>query len=542
MKFSYTIAIIALFVCIIAPTGYAQSTTNSQSQFNRNTMIQIKLRKAQECIDKGDYIGAKINLNGVLNLDKNNVKAKQLLVVCNNGIKSVQPVSTTLSLSKTSLSFTALGGNDKINIISSSNSYSVELLPSWCTVQKYSNYIVITCNSNPSISTRNDYFEVRAADKLVRVYINQVGKASTSGAVLTSLSLSNSSLSFTALGGNKNINITTNSNSYTVELLPSWCTVKKYSDYFVITSNSNPSSSSRSDYFEVKAGDKSVRVNINQAGKVETTTNTTLSVSKDYLYFESRGGKSESITVSSNVANYSISEIPGWCSVETYTGYFTVTCNANYNKEKRIDWLYVNAGEKQVKVYINQNGTTSINTYGKYKKTKPTKLYLGIGVLKPMVFKADGTTLANNDVGYNLMIGLVKTIGVYSKISTNFSTTFGDYKTTDLPNTFYINSIAESSPTFTRLGVVGGLMIDLKPTIMYFGAGKGFYYHLNKADLYNYWDNSYNRTINLTTISESGFETDAGLIMKFNKLGLSLGVSSINFRYLEFNFGLGISL
>ena len=66
MKLSYAIAIIALFVCINAPAAYAQSTTNPQSQFNRNTMIQLKLRKAQECINKGDLNGAKSYLNGVM--------------------------------------------------------------------------------------------------------------------------------------------------------------------------------------------------------------------------------------------------------------------------------------------------------------------------------------------------------------------------------------------------------------------------------------------------------------------------------------------
>lgn len=51
-----------------------------------------KLKKAQECSNNGNYLGAKNYLIGVLNLDPNNSKAKELLAVCNNGGKPVTKI------------------------------------------------------------------------------------------------------------------------------------------------------------------------------------------------------------------------------------------------------------------------------------------------------------------------------------------------------------------------------------------------------------------------------------------------------------------
>ena len=360
--------------------------------------------------------------------------------------------------------------------------------------------------------------------------------------VTITLNLNKSSLSFTASGGNENIYITTNSNSYTVELLPSWCAIQKYSDYFVVTCASNPLTSQRTDYFEVKAGGKSVRVYIVQAAKVETSTNTTsatLKVSKLYISFDKRGGNSESIQVYSSGPSYSISMTPSWCTIKYYTGYFIVVCEPN-NSNPRSDWFYVNSGGKQVQVNVNQDGSTALNISNKYKNQNSTKLYIGVGVLKPLIFKADGRTLSNMDVGYSFTLGFVKTLGLYAKVNTNLSFVTGDYTPATLPTTYYGVTDAYSNSTFNRFGVVGGLMLKINPIILYVGAGEGHYYHFVKTSLYNYLDDSFVNTVNLTTMSFGGLETDAGLIINFNKVGISFGVSSFSFKYYEVNAGLGI--
>lgn len=464
---------------------------------------QIKFDEAIACFNRGDYVCA-IKKYG---------EAKKVVVDVNK-IKAV-----SMGLTK------AINCNkwlQNANIAFSNRKY-----------QEAKDLYAIVLETNP-----NDPYAKSQLNKCN----SSTGSSSNQATVSAPTTLlSKSSLSFTALGGTENVSITTNSSSYTINLLPDWCTVQIYANYFTITCNSNTLSTTRNDYFTVIAGDKSVRVYVSQAAGVESTnTPITLSVSKETIYFKKEGGSSESIKVISNAANYSISFLPSWCTIKTHDGYFVLSCKENYNSENRSDWFYVNAGDKQVKVDVNQNGTTATNKYVKYKKSNPTNLYLGIGTLKPMVFKADGKTQTNSDFGYSFMIGFVKTLGLYAKVSTNFSSISGDYTLTSLPDIYYGATNTYSNTCFNRFGVVGGLMLKLNPIMLYVGAGKGHYYHFVKTDLYKYLDDSFVNTVNLTTMSFSGLETDAGLIINFNKVGLSMGVSSFSFKYYEVNAGLGI--
>jgi hypothetical protein len=74
----------------------------------------------------------------------------------------------------------------------------------------------------------------------------------------------------------------------------------------------------------------------------------------------------------------------------------------------------------------------------------------------------------------------------------------------------------------SRFGAVGGFMYHLKPFILYGGAGWG------------------------KTITLSGLETDAGVILntgtKGAGWGLSIGVSSVQFKHYELTLGLGFTL
>lgn len=80
--------------------------------------------------------------------------------------------------------------------------------------------------------------------------------------------LSKKTLSFKSSGGREKIYVNTNLNSYTTEKLPYWCTVQKYSNYFEVNCNEKHFSGSRAEYFFVKAGDKTIRVDVKQQGVV----------------------------------------------------------------------------------------------------------------------------------------------------------------------------------------------------------------------------------------------------------------------------------
>lgn len=73
-------------------------------------------------------------------------------------------------------------------------------------------------------------------------------------------------VSFSASGGSKTLTISTNQGTPYASSLPSWITVSgSSSSHMTIYCSENTSTSSRSDWFNVNAGNKSVRVNVSQS-------------------------------------------------------------------------------------------------------------------------------------------------------------------------------------------------------------------------------------------------------------------------------------
>lgn len=134
MKLSHAIILIALLTSQFASLAFGSAIVNGLCQFDKSTMIKEKLKKGQECINNGNYSGAKNYLNGVLKLDSNN--AKELLAVCNNEGKPVtsprsnssslnsnnsnrnNSYSSALYVSKTELSFSSYGGTESLTVTS----------------------------------------------------------------------------------------------------------------------------------------------------------------------------------------------------------------------------------------------------------------------------------------------------------------------------------------------------------------------------------------------------------------------------------------
>jgi hypothetical protein len=180
---------------------------------------------------------------------------------------------------------------------------------------------------------------------------------------LTTLSVSKDSISFSSEGGKgEQISVQTNADTYSVNILPSWCTVQTDKGYFVITCSANSGTTARSGYVTVTAGDKTVRVNVSQAGKTPPPPATTLSVSIDSISFPSEGGKSEQISVQGNAGTYSVDILPSWCTVQTYNDYFVITCSANNSYRSRSGWFWVVVGNQAVEIIVNQAGVSQSQT------------------------------------------------------------------------------------------------------------------------------------------------------------------------------------
>ena len=85
----------------------------------------------------------------------------------------IPEIPDRLNLSKTEILYRSTGGNEFINVNTNLKSYNIELLPSWCTVQKYDYYFIIECSVNNLPYTRNSNFIVRAGSKSIWVNILQ---------------------------------------------------------------------------------------------------------------------------------------------------------------------------------------------------------------------------------------------------------------------------------------------------------------------------------------------------------------------------------
>ena len=172
---------------------------------------------------------------------------------------------------------------------------------------------------------------------------------------IITLKTSTENLSFPSSGGNESVTVTTNAESFSVDVLPYWCSVQKYSGYFIVSCIENSSNTSRTGYFMVLAGNKSVRVDVSQLSGSKPKEGS-LRVTKENLIFYSSGGSSEAITVYSNWGSYSITHVPRWCTVQQNSDYFFISCKANKRKKIRSNWFKVSDGYNELIIYVSQAG------------------------------------------------------------------------------------------------------------------------------------------------------------------------------------------
>jgi tetratricopeptide (TPR) repeat protein len=111
--------------------------------------------------------------------------------------------------------------------------------------------------------------------------------------------------------------------------------------------------------------------------RVTETKPTTLTVSKESIYFSSKGGESEQIQIYSNADRYSIAVVPNWCTVQANNGYIVVTCNTNQSSTHRQDYFTIIAGDKSKRIYVTQGGkNTCFNCPKNHEKLGVTVGYI----------------------------------------------------------------------------------------------------------------------------------------------------------------------
>lgn len=455
MRFSSTILVIAL-LCL---SGISFANTSGSSelicQFDKSTMINEKLKKAQECINNGNYTAAKNYLNGVLKLDSNNEKAKELLAVCNN----------SLTVSSESLSFSAAGGSRTITVNSSSSWRIGTKTYDWGHLSTNGNAVTVRIDANTSSNSRTDYFTIKSGNIEKRISISQSGSTQTASnnATIKSVQIDNDAdvdgekglsvkVSFDVSGmkghngrvscyfydSNGNALVDKN-DRYNTKGTPSYVSSGK--DIKPGYDNSTYTE------FEIKIPyselhlsgtySRTLRVDVvvwdyhsgdgKQVLRKDGTTftcvpnisylkvdGTTTDKSKDF----SESGGSEYYSVDTSDSSYETWGVPSWCRIEnkTSTG-FTLVCDRNTNRSSRSDYMKVKAAGKEIKISIEQEAcsgpTASITSIEQvhnvaigFVKGMNIKLKFDVSGMKGRTVKAtalfyyaDNVTKLNNAYG-----------------------------------------------------------------------------------------------------------------------------------------------
>lgn len=211
-----------------------------------------------------------------------------------------QPARSTskshyFSISSQYVSFGSDGGNRTFTV-SSSAAWKISVnTANWGHLSRSGNTLYLRVDANNSSSSRTDYFTISSGSKSIRVDISQ-GKGN-------SLTVSSESLSFPSAGGSRTITVNSSSSWKIGTKTYDWGHLSTNGNTITLRVDANTTTSSRTDYFTVKAGNLEKRINISQSGGTASSskdaTIKSVSVSNNA---DVDGEKGLSVNVSFNIS------------------------------------------------------------------------------------------------------------------------------------------------------------------------------------------------------------------------------------------------
>ena len=175
--------------------------------------------------------------------------------------------SAYLSVSPSSLSFSAEGGSKTLSV-NSSDSWRISTNTyDWGHLSRNGNSLTLRIDANNSRESRTDYFEISSGTKTCRVNISQAGMSQAY------LNVIPTNTTFTSSGGSQTIHIDTNSDWSISVNTNSWGHLTRNGNQVILRVDQNTSSSQRTDYFKIKAGNIERTINITQAGVSNSSYN-----------------------------------------------------------------------------------------------------------------------------------------------------------------------------------------------------------------------------------------------------------------------------
>lgn len=168
-------------------------------------------------------------------------------------------------------------------------------------------------------------------------------------------SISSQYVSFGSDGGNRTFTVSSNTAWKISVNTANWGHLSRSGNTLYLRVDANNSSSSRTDYFTISSGSKSIRVDISQGKR------NSLTVSTESLSFSSAGG-SRTITVNSSSSWKIATKTYDWGHLSTDGNTVTLRVDANTSTNSRTDYFTIKSGNLEKRINISQSGNTQITS------------------------------------------------------------------------------------------------------------------------------------------------------------------------------------
>lgn len=168
-------------------------------------------------------------------------------------------------------------------------------------------------------------------------------------------SISSQYVSFGSDGGNRTFTVSSNTAWKISVNTANWGHLSRSGNTLYLRVDANNSSSSRTDYFTISSGSKSIRVDISQGKR------NSLTVSTESLSFSSAGG-SRTITVNSSSSWKIGTKTYDWGHLSTDGNTVTLRVDANTSTNSRTDYFTIKSGNLEKRINISQSGNTQITS------------------------------------------------------------------------------------------------------------------------------------------------------------------------------------
>lgn len=164
-------------------------------------------------------------------------------------------------------------------------------------------------------------------------------------------SISSQYVSFGSDGGNRTFTVSSSAAWKISVNTANWGHLSRSGNTLYLRVDANNSSSSRTDYFTISSGSKSIRVDISQGKR------NSLTVSTESLSFSSAGG-SRTITVNSSSSWKIGTKTYDWGHLSTDGNTVTLRVDANTSTNSRTDYFTIKSANLEKRINISQSGNT----------------------------------------------------------------------------------------------------------------------------------------------------------------------------------------